>query len=95
MSFTNCTRGNSHFFGGRYLVMEPNRRLVYTDSFADPKLPGEVTISVTLTPVSVGTDVTIAQEDISDVIPLEACHIGWQESLRHLARLVEPDTRDG
>lgn len=91
MSFTNFTTGQSHFFGGTYLELVPNERLRYTDVFEDPNLPGEVRVSVTLKAVSVGTEVHIIQEGLPSVIPLEACYLGWQQSLRNLARLVEPD----
>lgn len=91
MSFRNFTTGSSHSFGGEYLEVVPGERLVYTDRFDDPNLPGEMKITVTLKAVSVGTEMSIEQEGIPDVIPLEACYLGWQESLRKLARLVEPE----
>jgi uncharacterized protein YndB with AHSA1/START domain len=91
MSFTNFTTGASIGFGGKYLELVPHERLRYTDVFDDPNLPGEMMVTVTLTKVSVGTEVSITQEGIPDVIPLEACYLGWQESLRSLARLVEPE----
>ena len=91
MSFRNFTTGNSHSFGGKYLELVPNERLRYTDTFDDPNLPGEMTVTVVLKKVSVGTDVSIVQEGIPDLIPVEACYLGWQESLRNLARLVEPE----
>jgi uncharacterized protein YndB with AHSA1/START domain len=91
MSFTNFTTGSSISFGGKYLELVPHERLRYTDVFDDPNLPGEMMVTVTLTKVSVGTEVSITQEGIPDVIPLEACYLGWQESLRSLARLVEPE----
>ena len=91
MSFRNFTTGASHSFGGKYLELVPGERLRYTDKFEDPNLPGEMQVTVTLKPVSVGTDVTIVQDGIPDVIPGEACYLGWQESLRNLARLVEPE----
>ena len=91
MSFRNFTTGGSHSFGGIYKEIVANERLVYTDSFDDPNLPGEMTVTVVLRPVSVGTDVTIEQKGIPDIIPLEACYLGWQESLRKLAKLVEPE----
>ena len=94
MSFTNFTTGISHSFGGEYLELVPNERLRYTDNFDDPNLPGEIHVTVTLKEVSVGTDLSIQQEGLPDVIPLEACYLGWQESLRNLARLVEPEIRD-
>lgn len=91
MSFTNFTTGNGHAFGGEYLELMPNERIRYTDTFDDPNLAGQITVSVTLKKVSVGTDITIVQEGIPDVIPLEACYVGWQQSLANLARLVEPE----
>ena len=91
MSFRNFTTGNSHAFGGTYLELVPGERLRYTDKFDDPNLPGEMTVTVTLKAVSVGTEMTVVQEGIPDLIPPEACYLGWQESLRHLARLVEPE----
>lgn len=94
MSFTNFTTGKSIGFGGEYLELVPNKRLRYTDNFDDPNLPGEIRVTVTLKEVSVGTDLSIEQEGIPDVIPLEACYLGWQESLRNLAQLVEPEIND-
>ena len=94
MSFTNFTTGNSHSFGGEYLELVPHERIRYTDKFDDPNLPGEMQVTVTLKKVSVGTDVTIAQEGIPDVIPAEACCLGWQESLTLLAKLVEAEIPD-
>tara|TARA_R110000787_G_C13405242_1_gene443768 strand:- start:1052 stop:1495 length:444 start_codon:yes stop_codon:yes gene_type:complete len=94
MSFTNFTTGNSHSFGGAYLELIPGERLRYTDVFDDPNLPGEMQVTVDLKPVSVGTDVRIEQAGVPDAIPLEACYLGWQESLLSLARLVEPDIPD-
>ena len=91
MSFRNFTTGQSHSFGGQYLELVPNERLRYTDTFEDPNLPGEIQVTVTLRSVSVGTEVTIVQEGLPEVIPVEACYLGWQESLRNLARLVEPE----
>jgi uncharacterized protein YndB with AHSA1/START domain len=91
MSFRNFTTGMSHAFGGKYLELVPGARLRYTDTFDNPNLPGEMQVTVTLKPVSVGTDVTIVQEGIPDVIPVEACYLGWQDSLRNLASLVEPE----
>lgn len=90
-SFTNFTSGNSHSFGGEYLELVPNHRLRYTDRFDDANLPGEIRVTVELKAVSCGTELTIVQEGIPEVIPLEACYLGWQESLRNLARLVEPN----
>lgn len=91
MSFTNFTTGTSIGFGGEYLELVPHTRLRYTDFFDDPNLPGVITVTVTLKKVSVGTELTVLQEGIPDVIPLEACYLGWQESLQNLARLVEPE----
>src|SRR5215469_13156084 len=91
MSFRNFTNGQSHSFGGRYVDLVANERLCYTDRFEDPNLPGDIRVTVTLKQVSVGTEVTIVQEGLPDLIPVEACYLGWQESLRNLARLIEPD----
>ena len=91
LSFTNFTTGDSHSFGGEYLELVPNERLRYTDRFDDANLPGEMRVTVNLKAVSCGTELTIAQEGIPEVVPLEACYLGWQESLRNLARLVEPN----
>ena len=91
MSFTNFTTGQSHAFGGEYLELSPHERLRYTDSFDDPNLPGVMEVTVTLTKVSVGTEVNIVQEGVPDVIPAEACYLGWQESLMLLAKLVEAE----
>jgi uncharacterized protein YndB with AHSA1/START domain len=89
MSFTNFTSGKSHSFGGEYVELVPHERLRWTDRFDDPNLPGEMTVTVTLKKVLVGTEVNIVQEGIPDVIPAEACKLGWQESLALLANLVE------
>ena len=94
MSFTNFTTGKSHSFGGEYRELVPNERLRYTDVFDDPNLPGEIQVTVTLKQVLVGTELNIVQEGLPDVIPLEACYLGWQESLLNLARLVEPEIND-
>jgi len=91
MSFTNFTTGQSHSFGGRYLELVPNERIRHTDAFDDPSLPGEMQTTVSLRPVSVGTDVSIVQDGLPQAIPLEACYLGWQESLAQLAQLVEPE----
>jgi uncharacterized protein YndB with AHSA1/START domain len=93
MSFRNFTTGHSHSFGGRYLELEPGKWLRYTDTFDDPNLPGELVVTVDLKAVSVGTELNIEQANIPDAIPPEACYLGWQESLRNLARLVEPEIR--
>jgi uncharacterized protein YndB with AHSA1/START domain len=91
MSFTNFTTGVSHGFGGVFHELVPNQRLRYTDVFDDPNLPGEIVVTVTLKQVSVGTELNIVQENLPAAIPVEACYLGWQESLRNLARLVEPE----
>ena len=91
MSFRNFTTGHSHSFGGEYLELVPEQRLVYTDRFDDPNLPGEMTITVALKAVSCGTEMSIEQAGVPDIIPPEACYLGWQESLRKLAKLVEPE----
>jgi uncharacterized protein YndB with AHSA1/START domain len=91
MSFTNFTTEKSLSFGGEYRELIQNERLKYTYSFDDPNLPGEIQVTVTLKKVSVGTELTIVQEGISSVIPIEAWYLGWQESLANLARLVEPE----
>ena len=91
MSFRNFTTGQSHSFGGNYLELVPGERLRYTDTFDDPNLPGEMQVTVTLKKVSVGTELNVVQEGIPDVIPEEACYLGWQESLKNLASLVEPE----
>lgn len=91
MSFTNFTTQQSHSFGGEYLELVPNEFLRYTDTFDDPNLPGIMQVTVTLKPVSCGTDLSIIQEGIPDAIPLEMCYLGWQESLVQLAMLVEPE----
>ena len=91
MSFRNFTTGGSHAFGGTYKELVPGERLVYTDRFDDPNLPGEMIITVTLKAVSVGTEMNIEQRGIPDLIPPEACYLGWQQCLRKLAKLVEPE----
>jgi uncharacterized protein YndB with AHSA1/START domain len=91
MAFTNMGSGNSHAFGGRYLTVEAPHRLVYTATFDDPHLPGEMQTSVTLTEVFCGTEIHIEQRGIPAVIPAQACVMGWQESLALLAQLVEPE----
>lgn len=91
MSFTHFASGHTHAFGGEYLALEPGKRIRYTDRFDDPNLPGTIEVTVDLTPVSCGTALDIVQAGIPDVIPLEACHLGWQESLAQLAALVEPE----
>ena len=91
MSFTNFSTGSSHVFGGSYLELVPNARIRHSDSFDDPGLPGEMTTTIELRALSVGTEVSIVQEGIPDVIPTEACCLGWQESLQLLALLVEAE----
>lgn len=91
MSFTNLTTGNGHSFGGRYLELDPGRKLRYTAAFDDPNLPGEMTTTVELRAVFCGTEMHITQEGIPAVIPVEACYMGWQESLQLLAQLAEPE----
>ena len=91
MSFRNFATGAAHHFGGEYLELAPHERLRYTDEFEDPNLPGRMQVTVTLKTVSVGTEMTIVQEGLPDVIPVEACYLGWQQSLDNLARLVEPE----
>lgn len=93
LSFRNFTTGHSHSFGGDYLELVPNERLRYSDKFDDANLPGEMQVTVTLKQVTVGTDVSIVQDGIPDAIPVEACTLGWQQSLEKLAKLVEPDIR--
>jgi uncharacterized protein YndB with AHSA1/START domain len=91
MSFTNFSTGSSHSFGGEYVELVPNERIRHTDRFDAAGLPGEMMVTVSLKPVSVGTDVSIVQEGVPDVIPAEACYLGWQESLTLLAQLVEAE----
>jgi len=91
MSFTNFTTGHSHSFGGKYLELVPNERILHTDTFDDPNLPGEMHVTISLKQVSCGTELDIVQEGIPDVIPLEACYLGWQESLTLLGQLVEAE----
>ncbi|MDH0863091.1 SRPBCC family protein [Mitsuaria sp. GD03876] len=95
MSFTNLSAGGSHSFGGEYLEFEPGRKLRYTSRFDDPNLPGDMTTTVELTQVFCGTEMQVTQEGIPDVIPSQACHLGWQESLIQLIQLVEPDIPNG
>lgn len=91
MSFRNFSTGHAHSFGGEYLELVPHERIRYTDRFDDPNLPGVMTVTVGLKALSCGTELSVVQEGIPDVIPLEMCYLGWQESLVQLARLVEPD----
>lgn len=95
MSFTNFSTGKSHSFGGTYLELTPHECLRYTDRFEDPNLPGEMVTTVRFRPVFCGTELSISQEGIPAMIPVEACYLGWQESLAMLAQLVEPEIPDG
>src|SRR5512145_1108503 len=94
MSFTNFTTGKSHSFGGEYLELVPGERIRYTDRFDDPNLPGAMNVTISLKKVFCGTELNITQEGVPDVIPPEACYLGWQESLALLAKLVEPEIPD-
>jgi uncharacterized protein YndB with AHSA1/START domain len=91
MSFTNFTTEQRHSFGGEYLELIPNELIRYNDKFEDPNLPGEINVTVSLKPVSCGTEINITQEGIPDLIPVEMCYLGWQESLTLLTMLVEPE----
>jgi uncharacterized protein YndB with AHSA1/START domain len=91
MSFHNFSNGSGHSFGGEYLELIPNERIRYTDRFEDPNLPGVLEVTVSLKPVICGTELAIAQSGIPEAIPLEMCHLGWQESLAQLAHLVDPE----
>ena len=95
MSFTNLTTGNSHSFGGEFLELVPNQRIRHTDKFDDPNLPGLMTTTITLKAVSVGTELSVVQEGIPTAIPVEACYLGWQESLTLLTQLVEAEIKEG
>lgn len=95
MSFTNFSTGSSHSFGGTYVELKPNERIKYIDQFEDPNMPGEMTVTVSLKQVACGTEIKITQEGIPDMIPVEFCYLGWQESLALLAYLVEPEIPDG
>ncbi len=94
MSFTNFTSGGGHAFGGEYLELVPGERIVHTDRFEDPNLPGAMTTTVSLKPVSCGTDLAVVQEGIPGMIPVEQCTLGWQQSLALLASLVEAEIRE-
>jgi uncharacterized protein YndB with AHSA1/START domain len=94
MSFTNFSTGNSHSFGGEYRELVPSEKIVYTDKFDDPNLPGEMRTTVTIRAVSAGTELNIVQEGVPDVIPPDMCYLGWQESLEQLAKLVDPEIPD-
>ena len=91
MSFTNFTTSGEMFFGGKYIELKPNECIAYTSQFEDPNLPGEMTTRITIRAVSVGVEIHATQSGIPAVIPVEACYLGWQESLLNLARLVEPN----
>jgi len=94
MSFRNFTTGLSHAFGGKFLELAPHDRLRYVDKFEDPNMPGEMTVTISLKAVSVGTELLITQEGIPEAIPVEGCYLGWQQSLQNLAKLVEPEIAD-
>jgi uncharacterized protein YndB with AHSA1/START domain len=94
MSFTNFSTGRSHSFGGKYIELTPHERIRYRDEFEDPNLPGEMQVTITLRKVDCGTDLEIEQEGLPSVIPVEACYVGWQESLSMLAHLVEAEISD-
>jgi len=94
MSFTNFSTGNGHSFGGEFLEIKPNELIKYTDRFDDPNLPGEMITTVKLNEVSCGTELHIVQEGIPEIIPVEMCYLGWQESLEKLKKLVEPEIPD-
>jgi len=94
MTFTNFTTGNSHSFGGEFLELVPNERIRHADKFDDPNLPGQMQTTISLKKVSVGTEVSIVQEGIPSVIPVEGCYLGWQESLTLLAQLVEAEIKE-
>jgi uncharacterized protein YndB with AHSA1/START domain len=95
MSFTNFGTGHSHSFGGKYVELKPGERVVYTDKFDDPNLPGEMKVTVTTKKVMCGTELNIEQSGIPAAIPAEMCYLGWQESLEQLAKVVEPDIPNG
>ena len=95
MSFTNFSGGDTHAFGGTWLELVPNERIVYSDRFEDPGLPGEMLTTVTLKAVSVGTELHVVQSGIPDAIPVEGCYLGWQDSLAQLKHLVEPEIPAG
>lgn len=94
MSFTNFSIGKGHAFGGEYLELVPNERIVYSDHFEDPGLPGDMRTTISLRPVVCGTEISIVQEGVPEMIPVEMCYLGWQESLAQLAKLVEPEIPD-
>jgi len=94
MSFTNFTTGKSHSFGGKYVELKPNESIRYTDRFDDPNLPGEMQVTITLRKVLCGTELSIEQKGIPEMIPVEMCYLGWQQSLNQLSQLVEPEISD-
>ena len=94
MSFSNFTTGRGHTFGGQYRELVPNVKIRYTDGFEDPNLPGEMQTTISLKPVSCGTELNVVQEGLPEAIPVEMCYLGWQESLAQLATLVEPEIPD-
>ncbi len=94
MSFTNFSNGKSHSFGGEFLELVENEKLRYSDKFEDPNMPGEMETTVVLKPVSIGTELNVEQKGIPDMIPLEGCYLGWQDSLRLLSMLVEAEVPD-
>lgn len=94
MSFTNFSTGNGHAFGGEYLELVENQRIRHTDRFDDPNLPGEMITTIELKAVSCGTELNVVQDGVPDVIPVEQCYLGWQESLALLGQLVGPDIPD-
>jgi uncharacterized protein YndB with AHSA1/START domain len=94
MSFTNFTTGNSHSWTGKFVELVPGERVVYADRFDDPNMPGEMVVTVTLKKMMVGTELRIEQTNVPAAIPLEACYLGWQESLEYLAKLVMPEITD-
>ncbi len=94
MSFTNFTNGHSHSFGGEFVELVPNERIVHTDKFDDPNLPGQMQTTITLKKVSFGTELSVVQEGIPSVIPLDGCYLGWQDSLTLLTQLVEPEINE-
>jgi len=94
MSFTNFSTGKGHAFGGEYLELVPSERIVYSDRFEDPGLPGDMRTTVSLRPLVCGTEISVVQKGVPEMIPVEMCYLGWQESLEQLARLVEPEIPD-
>ena len=95
MSFTNFTTGTSHSFGGKFLEIKPDALIRFTDKFEDPNLPGEILVTIQFKQVMCGTEILIKQENLPDMIPVEMCYLGWQESLTKLMQLVEPEINEG